>query len=153
MEARRQLLLRNAKVKVVAPETGTADIPNVTPVTPDAVAPERILEKRKPRVPTNDHLKGFRLRNGDRPIILDRKAVSFVCPEVDHPEQTVIGMKLLGTRPMVVMTPFDEVVTWWLGEDAPPIPPPTPKANGRTLADPGVTPQARDRRTIEEAKQ
>ncbi len=129
MAARRQMLLRHAKPATIAqPETVVASPPESVAATTPEPEPPKPTKPAKAGHPHPQHLRAFRLRAGDRPIILDRRAVSFVCPEVGREDQTVIGLKLLGARPVVVTSTFEEVVAWWLGSDAPPIPPPTAQA-------------------------
>jgi hypothetical protein len=51
----------------------------------------------------------------------------FAIPMKEAPEtSTVIGLK--GSKPIVVTTPYPEIVAWWLGKDAPPTPPAKAKA-------------------------
>ena len=86
-------------------------------------APEH-RERRfeQPKVPFKDQIKGFRMHDDDRELILDRRHVAFAIPLKEAPEtSTVIGLK--GSRPIVVTTPYAEIVKWWLGKDAPPTPP------------------------------
>jgi hypothetical protein len=62
------------------------------------------------------------MHDDDRELILDRRHIAFAIPLKEAPDSsTVIGLK--GSKPIVVTTPYAEVVKWWLGKDAPPTPP------------------------------
>jgi hypothetical protein len=88
--------------------------------TTTAPKPERRYDR--PKVPYKDQLKGFRMHDDDRELILDRRHVAFAIPMKEAPDtSTVVGLKL--SRPIVVATPYPEIVKWWLGKDAPPTPP------------------------------
>ena len=76
-------------------------------------------------MPFKDQVKGFRMQDDDRPVILDRRHIAFAVPLKGAPEAaTIVGLK--GSRPIVVTTHYAEVAKWWLGKDAPPIPPAKP---------------------------
>ena len=84
----------------------------------------------KPKIPYKDQVKGFRMHDDGRELILDRRHIAFAIPLKEAPDtSTVIGLK--GSRPIVVATPYAEIVTWWLGKDRPPTPPATSKTNGK----------------------
>src|SRR5262245_30421341 len=74
------------------------------------------------RIPYREQIRGFRMHEDDRELILDRRQIAFAIPMKESPQtSTVIGLK--GSKPIVVTTSYREVVSWWLGKDAPPVPP------------------------------
>jgi hypothetical protein len=99
----------------------------MTTTTPADASPER-RRFDKPKIPYREQVRGFRMHDDDRELVLDRRQIAFAIPLKEEPEtSTVIGLK--GSRPIVVTTPYPDIVKWWLGKDAPPTPP--AKANRR----------------------
>jgi hypothetical protein len=98
-----------------------------TTATPADATTERRRSDR-PKFPYREQVRGFRMHDDDRELILDRRQIAFAIPLKEAPDtSTVIGLK--GARPIVVTTPYTEIVKWWLGKDEPPVPP--AKANGK----------------------
>jgi hypothetical protein len=99
-------------------------------MTDITTTPARVTERRsdKSKIPYREQVRGFRMHDDDRELILDRRQIAFAVPLKEEPAtSTVIGLK--GSRPIVVTTPYADIVKWWLGKDTPPTPP--AKANGK----------------------
>jgi hypothetical protein len=99
-------------------------------MTTTTAPPNGVLEKRsgKPKIPYKEQIRGFRMRDDDRELILDRRQIAFAIPLKEEPAgATVIGLK--ASKPIVVATPYSDIVEWWLGKDAPPTPPARANAN------------------------
>lgn len=89
------------------------------------------MRSAKPKIPYKEQIRGFRMHDDDREFILDRRQIAFAIPFKQEPARaTVIGLK--ASKPIVVATPYSEIVQWWLGKDAPPTPP--ARANGNPAA-------------------
>jgi hypothetical protein len=74
----------------------------------------------KPRVPFRDQVKSLRMFDDGREIVLDRRSIAFVVAAKDAPNDgTIIGLKLMGAKPIVVRAPYEEIRKWWPGSDVP----------------------------------
>lgn len=88
----------------------------------DAATTARPPERRfdRPKVPFRDQVKSLRMFDDGREIVLDRRSIAFAVACKDAPtEGTIIGLKLMGAKPIVVRAPFEDIRRWWLGNDVP----------------------------------
>jgi hypothetical protein len=100
----------------------------MTTTPTDATTERRERRSDRPKIPYREQVRGFRMHDDDRELILDRRHIAFATPYREEPEiSTVLGLK--GSKPVVVRTAYAEIVKWWLGKDAPPVPP--AKVNGK----------------------
>jgi hypothetical protein len=142
MEARRQLLLKNAKLATAAPVKAPALVtPMPAPVAPPPAEPKPEKKARadfkRPKAPSpagTINVRDFTMPNGGRRLMVDRRIVSGLI-ELDPAKfkdrkVTLLLWKPIGMESVPVLGDYDDVRAWWRGEAAAPAEPAKPEGTG-----------------------